>query len=191
MFFLCFFCVFIHLTILPPKARRRSRLTTNWPDSKSLYLEIDASSGANSTESSDRGAVRFEIAISPRTESSDHEIIPFEIAVSRDRRILRRWFLQNWKAETLSFSECYFLLNFDLRKASKQRFRIDTLKLVISNRTVSRSDASGVAPSAKFQNSLRNYRKIGPAQTFGFFWGFLWFFWFFVVYLGFLRFEFS
>ena len=33
-----------------PKARRRSRLTTKWSDSKSLYLEIDVSSGANSFE---------------------------------------------------------------------------------------------------------------------------------------------
>ena len=31
--------------------------------------------------------------------------------------------LRNGKAETLRFPECYFLLKFDVRKASKQRFR--------------------------------------------------------------------
>ena len=38
------------LWFLTPKARRRSRLTTKWSDSKSLYLEIDAPSDANSFE---------------------------------------------------------------------------------------------------------------------------------------------
>ena len=38
------------LVILTPEARRRSRLTTKWSDSKRSYLEIDASSGANSFE---------------------------------------------------------------------------------------------------------------------------------------------
>ena len=40
----------VNLVILTPKARRRSRLTTKWSDSKSPYLEIDASSDANSFE---------------------------------------------------------------------------------------------------------------------------------------------
>ena len=109
---------------------RRSCPTTKWSDSKSLDLAIDASSGADSfkTEKLRLSAFQNDIFCAT-TESSDHEIIRFEIAISRDRRILRRWFLRNWKAETLSFPICYFLLNFDLRKASKQRFRIDTLNL--------------------------------------------------------------
>ena len=39
-----------NLVILTPKARRRSRLATKWSDSKRPYLEIDASSDANSFE---------------------------------------------------------------------------------------------------------------------------------------------
>ena len=47
-----------------------------------------------------------------------------ESLISRDIRVLRRWFLRNWKAETLSFSNCYFLLNLDLASSRYGHFQI-------------------------------------------------------------------
>ena len=49
-------------------------------------------------------------------------MLNFESIISRDRRLLRRWFLRNWKEDTLSFPQCCFLLNFDLRSSRYGRF---------------------------------------------------------------------
>ena len=76
----------------------------------------------------------------PTAKPSDHEVVRFEIAVARDRRILRRWFLRNWIPKTRSFPICYFLLNLDLRKASKRCFRIDISQSIIFGLTPSASD---------------------------------------------------
>ena len=133
---------------LPPEARRRRRLTTKWSDSKSLYLAIDASWGANSF----------------------------------------------WKAETLSFSKWCFLLNFDLRKASKGQFRNDTSNQRLRRNTAPSAEIyafGGICAFGEIQNSLRICRKFRPAQSFGFFWVYLGFSGFILVFLGFLRFQFS
>ena len=74
-----------------------------------------------------KGILRISENATP--EASDRFAVRFEIAIARDRHILRRQFLRNGIPEALSFPICYFLLNFDLRKASKQRFRIDTSNL--------------------------------------------------------------
>ena len=48
----------------------------------------------------------------------------FEMAITIDGDVLRRRFFNRWKAETLSFSICSFLLNLDLKRGTKSRFRI-------------------------------------------------------------------
>ena len=50
----------------------------------------------------------------------------FKIAITFDGDVLSRWFLNRWKALTLSFPKRHFSMRFDLRKASKSRFRSDT-----------------------------------------------------------------
>ena len=56
--------------------------------------------------------------------------------------------LEFLKIRLLIAFKASYLLIFDLTKASKQRFRINTFKSAISDRTAPRSDASGLAPPA-------------------------------------------
>ena len=56
--------------------------------------------------------------------------------------------------------ECYFLLNFDLRKASKQRFRGDISKLAVSTGPL----RGRTPPASRLRRNSLNYRRRRPTK---------------------------